>query len=204
MRVSETAAIQSERKIHEVPRGFRCPFIRIQAYYDGPTLAWRYGRHRFRSKILTQWATLSRNLYFPYFFTGDAAFHRRISVPTLLIYGLKDPFVSLVEMCEMERTIPKAYLELLPLAGHMSMLEQPKQLNIMMKKFIEKYWQPWRETFATSLFKKSFFPNQKERWRPGWFFSLPKQLLLWHSTLPLSASLQKKYRDNSDINCVRY
>ena len=39
----------------------------------------------------------------------------------------------------MERTIPKAYLELVPLAGHMIMLDQPKQLNAMMKKFIEKY-----------------------------------------------------------------
>lgn len=70
---------------------------------------------------------------------GDLNFHRRISVPTLLIYGLKDPFVSLVEMCEMERTIPKSYLELVPLAGHMIMLDQPKELNVMMNKFIVKY-----------------------------------------------------------------
>lgn len=93
-------------------------------------------------KVSSIYLSLFQNLFFLNLLLGDAAFHRRISVPTLLIYGLKDPFVSLVEMCEMERTIPKAYLELLPLAGHMSMLEQPKQLNIMMKKFIEKYWQP--------------------------------------------------------------
>ncbi|KAG8233818.1 hypothetical protein J437_LFUL008039, partial [Ladona fulva] len=34
---------------------------------------------------------------------GDAAFHRRIMVPTLLVHGLKDPYISLVEECEMER-----------------------------------------------------------------------------------------------------
>lgn len=34
---------------------------------------------------------------------GDVAFHRKIVVPTLLVHGLKDKFVSLVEMCEMER-----------------------------------------------------------------------------------------------------
>lgn len=73
---------------------------------------------------------------------GDATFHRRISTPSLLVYGLKDPFVSLVEMCEMERTMPKAFLELVPLAGHMIMLEQPKQLNTMMRRFIEKYYPP--------------------------------------------------------------
>jgi abhydrolase domain-containing protein 8 len=71
--------------------------------------------------------------------TGDVAFHRRIAVPTLLVYGLKDGFVSLVEMCEMERTIPKAYLELIPLSGHHVMQDQPKELNAMIKKFVEKY-----------------------------------------------------------------
>ena len=72
-------------------------------------------------------------------FLGDAGFHRRILAPTLLVYGLKDPFVSLVEMCEMERTLPRAYLELVPLAGHMVMLDQPRELNTMMRKFVEKY-----------------------------------------------------------------
>ena len=62
---------------------------------------------------------------------GDATFHRRITIPVLLVYGLKDPLVSLVEMCEMERTIPKAYLELVPLAGHMVMSECPRELNVM-------------------------------------------------------------------------
>ena len=37
---------------------------------------------------------------------GDVAFHRKITVPTLLVHGLKDKFVSLVEMCEMERVWP--------------------------------------------------------------------------------------------------
>ncbi len=41
---------------------------------------------------------------------GDAGFHRRIGVPTLLVYGMRDTLVSLVEECEMERTIPRAYL----------------------------------------------------------------------------------------------
>ena len=70
---------------------------------------------------------------------GDASFYRRIGVPCLLVYGLKDPVISLVEMCEMERTIPKSYLELIPLAGHDVMQDQPKSLNIMLRKFVEKY-----------------------------------------------------------------
>ena len=61
-------------------------------------------------------------------------------MPTLLIYGMKDPLVSLVEMCEMERTIPKAYLELIPMAGHMVMQDQPDELNVMLKKFISRYF----------------------------------------------------------------
>ena len=38
---------------------------------------------------------------------GDAAFHRRITIPTLLVYGMRDTLVSLVEECEMERTLPR-------------------------------------------------------------------------------------------------
>lgn len=37
---------------------------------------------------------------------GDVAFHRRITVPTLLLHGMKDDRISLVEMCEMERVSP--------------------------------------------------------------------------------------------------
>jgi len=39
----------------------------------------------------------------------------------------------------MERTLPKAYLELIPMAGHHVMQDSPKELNAMMKKFVEKY-----------------------------------------------------------------
>lgn len=34
---------------------------------------------------------------------GDAAFHRRILVPTLLVHGLQDTMITLVQECEMER-----------------------------------------------------------------------------------------------------
>ena len=34
---------------------------------------------------------------------GDASFHKQITIPTLLIYGLRDQYVTLVEECEMEK-----------------------------------------------------------------------------------------------------
>nr|CAD7576988.1 unnamed protein product [Timema californicum] len=34
---------------------------------------------------------------------GDSTFHRRILVPTLIVHGMQDPFVTLVQECEMER-----------------------------------------------------------------------------------------------------
>ena len=34
---------------------------------------------------------------------GDMAFHRRITVPVLLLHGLRDEHVALVHMCEMEK-----------------------------------------------------------------------------------------------------
>ena len=70
---------------------------------------------------------------------GDAGFHRRVTVPTLLVYGMRDCLVSLVEECEMERTLPKAYLELVPGAGHAVMLDTPEILNTMTARFINKW-----------------------------------------------------------------
>lgn len=70
---------------------------------------------------------------------GDAAFHRRISQPALLVHGLRDAFVSLPQECDMERTIPRASLELIPNAGHFAMLEAPGRLNHMIECFIN-WW----------------------------------------------------------------
>lgn len=70
---------------------------------------------------------------------GDAALHRRILVPTLLVHGMLDKQVTLVQQCEMERTIPRAFLELLPNAGHMAMLDNPEHLSHMILCFMD-WW----------------------------------------------------------------
>lgn len=70
---------------------------------------------------------------------GDAALHRRILVPTLLVHGMLDDRVTLVQQCEMERTIPRAFLELLPDTGHMAMLENPEHLSHMILCFMD-WW----------------------------------------------------------------
>jgi abhydrolase domain-containing protein 8 len=70
---------------------------------------------------------------------GDSAFYRRIIVPTLLVYGMKDKVVNLVEECEMERTIPKSFLEIIDSAGHMVMFEEPHRLNKMLGKFVQSW-----------------------------------------------------------------
>ncbi|GLH14391.1 Uncharacterized protein GBIM_18807 [Gryllus bimaculatus] len=70
---------------------------------------------------------------------GDSAFHRRILVPTLLVHGMKDPYVTLVQECEMERTIPRSSLELIANAGHFAMLETPEKLCHMIQCFIN-WW----------------------------------------------------------------
>lgn len=71
----------------------------------------------------------------------DTAFHHKIKIPTLLIYGLRDKVVTLVEECEMEKAIPKSFLELLPFAGHFSMCDEPKKCNRMIYKFIQGWVQ---------------------------------------------------------------
>ena len=115
---------------------------KIQEAFDVPAYVLHHvlmGQLWPEGEIYNQFSILFFNLNF---LSGDASYHRKIQIPTLLVYGMKDPLVSLVEMCEMERTIPKAYLELIPLAGHMLMQDQPTELNIMMKKFITRYFSP--------------------------------------------------------------
>lgn len=68
---------------------------------------------------------------------GDYVFHRRICTPTLLIHGLRDNKVSLVQECQMERTMIKAFLEALPSAGHIPMTDCPNQINHMIHCFID-------------------------------------------------------------------
>ncbi|XP_046833442.1 uncharacterized protein LOC124430628 [Vespa crabro] len=68
---------------------------------------------------------------------GDYVFHRRIFTPTLLIHGLRDNKVSLVQECQMERTMLKAFLEAIPSAGHTPMTDCPDQLNHMIHCFID-------------------------------------------------------------------
>lgn len=70
---------------------------------------------------------------------GDVAFHRRITVPTLLLHGMKDDRVSLVEMCEMERTIPRAFLEMIPGGGHDLMTDAPLEVCHAVHRFIKRW-----------------------------------------------------------------
>ncbi|XP_059490621.1 uncharacterized protein LOC132205538 [Neocloeon triangulifer] len=67
---------------------------------------------------------------------GDSSFHRRITIPTLLVHGMNDPYITLVEECEMERTIPRSFLEILPEATHFAMQETPDELCHMIHCFI--------------------------------------------------------------------
>ncbi|XP_034171454.1 uncharacterized protein LOC117600299 [Osmia lignaria lignaria] len=68
---------------------------------------------------------------------GDYVFHRRICTPTLLIHGLRDNKVSLVQECQMERTMLKAFLEAIPTAAHTPMTDCPDQVNHMIHCFID-------------------------------------------------------------------
>ncbi|XP_017893568.1 uncharacterized protein LOC108633095 [Ceratina calcarata] len=68
---------------------------------------------------------------------GDYVFHRRICTPTLLIHGLRDNKVSLVQECQMERTMVKGFLEAIPTAGHNPMTDCPEQVNHMIHCFID-------------------------------------------------------------------
>ncbi|XP_017763962.1 PREDICTED: uncharacterized protein LOC108553534 [Eufriesea mexicana] len=70
---------------------------------------------------------------------GDYVFHRRICTPTLLIHGLRDNKVSLVQdnFIIKKITMMKAFLEAIPTAGHTPMTDCPEQINHMIHCFID-------------------------------------------------------------------
>nr|CAD7410443.1 unnamed protein product [Timema poppensis] len=102
---------------------------------------------------------------------GDSTFHRRILVPTLIVHGMRDPYVTLVQECEMERTIPRSFLEVIPNAGHLPMLETPSQLSHMIHCFID-WWSSSSIPYSPSSSLDSVAPGDVFR-------------LFFHSFLPL-------------------
>lgn len=70
---------------------------------------------------------------------GDVLFHRHIQIPTLLVYGMRDQQVSLVDMCEMEKAIPRAFLETIPSAGHVPQQETAAEFNYLIHQFLTRW-----------------------------------------------------------------
>lgn len=68
---------------------------------------------------------------------GGQDYHAAVSVAVLLIYGLRDEFVSLDETEWMHETIYASSLETVD-AGHMVMLECPDRINHLIHQFIMK------------------------------------------------------------------
>lgn len=59
-----------------------------------------------------------------------------IQIPTLVVYGTEDPLIQ-ISMAEYLRDhIPGAQLELIKGAGHMVMVEYPKEFNTILEQFV--------------------------------------------------------------------
>ncbi|CAB3997720.1 Abhydrolase domain-containing 8, partial [Paramuricea clavata] len=69
---------------------------------------------------------------------GDEQFHSDLMVPTLLIYGNHDNFVTLDEETYMHETIYGSSLEVIEDASHMVMLECPEKLNELILQFLRR------------------------------------------------------------------
>ncbi|WAR00156.1 ABHD8-like protein [Mya arenaria] len=67
---------------------------------------------------------------------GDALYHQWLAMPTLLLHGKHDSFVSLEEQEEMEETVTMSQLEVIENASHMVMMEAPLEVNSLLYVFI--------------------------------------------------------------------
>jgi pimeloyl-ACP methyl ester carboxylesterase len=60
----------------------------------------------------------------------------RIDIPTLVIHGADDSIVPLAEANEMTAAIPGARLEVIPGAGHLPNMENPRAYNKAVRRFL--------------------------------------------------------------------
>jgi pimeloyl-ACP methyl ester carboxylesterase len=62
---------------------------------------------------------------------------RDVRVPTLLVWGERDPLVPPELAGEWQRAIPHARLVLLPHTGHVPMVEQPRAFAAALEEFLD-------------------------------------------------------------------
>jgi pimeloyl-ACP methyl ester carboxylesterase len=62
---------------------------------------------------------------------------REVHVPTLLVWGERDPLVPAALAGEWQRAIPHARLVLLPRTGHVPMVEQPRLFTAALQEFLD-------------------------------------------------------------------
>jgi pimeloyl-ACP methyl ester carboxylesterase len=60
----------------------------------------------------------------------------QISVPTLIIHGQEDQIITMDESRTMHTGIQNSQLEIIPNAGHLPTLEQPKVFNRSVASFL--------------------------------------------------------------------
>lgn len=63
---------------------------------------------------------------------------RSIDVPTLLIWGDRDPLVPFTLADEWRRALPTARLVVLPGVGHVPMVERPRELAAALREFLDQ------------------------------------------------------------------
>lgn len=66
-----------------------------------------------------------------------AAHHAPIEVPTLLIWGLKDPYLLAGNLSGIGKLVPGVTVQLLPDAGHWVNREKPREVNTFIREFVQ-------------------------------------------------------------------
>jgi pimeloyl-ACP methyl ester carboxylesterase len=63
--------------------------------------------------------------------------HAQIEVPTLLIWGLKDPYLLAGNLSGIGKLVPNLTVKLLPDAGHWVNHEKPMEVNTFIREFVQ-------------------------------------------------------------------
>lgn len=110
----------------------------LPAILNGP---WPIGLIRLRhehAEAAHHWAMLRRALAESWASNGDLGEQalRRISIPTLVVCGDRDPLEPVASALRLSRTLPAGELLVLPRCGHFVSRQQPAELTFAIERFL--------------------------------------------------------------------
>lgn len=126
---------------------------------------------------------------------GDEAYHKKLMVPALLIYGSKDKLVTIEEELHMKEAIHGSLLEVIDNTGHMVMVERPTRVNTLIHNFLQQ-----KATTRSSCHQSCDVSAEVHDGRPSDESSSSRNVTTLQEDVPVEGSNEQARRHSSGMS----